>query len=83
MSRLTVLVDMDGVIANFSGYVATVWNRRYPDKPALSQDELFNWRFDQDYANKYGEEASKIVIDMYQGPDFFAHLEPIPGHWKR
>ena len=79
MKRLTILVDMDGTIAGFNNRIEVAWNELYPDKLAPTIDQLTNWRTDEVYASLHGDDASVIVKRIYQGPEFFNKLEPLPG----
>ena len=77
--KLRILVDMDSTVAGFNERIATQWNIKYPDYPALLKEQLTNWKTDECYGAIHGEWAIQAVRDIYQGPDFFNNLELFGG----
>uniref|UniRef100_A0A4X2KS30 5',3'-nucleotidase, mitochondrial n=1 Tax=Vombatus ursinus TaxID=29139 RepID=A0A4X2KS30_VOMUR len=75
---LRVLVDMDGVLADFEGGFLKKFRARYPDKPYIAlEDRRGFWVSDQ-----YGQlrpELSEKAISIWESKNFFIELEPLPG----
>ncbi|KAM6240578.1 5'(3')-deoxyribonucleotidase, cytosolic type isoform 2-T2 [Spheniscus humboldti] len=62
---LRVLVDMDGVLADFEGAVLRGFRARFPGEPRV------------ELAARRGFSAK--VASVYESPGFFLGLDPIPG----
>ncbi|XP_014807939.1 PREDICTED: 5'(3')-deoxyribonucleotidase, cytosolic type isoform X2 [Calidris pugnax] len=62
---LRVLVDMDGVLADFEGAVLRRFVSRFPGEPRV------------ELADRRG--FSEKVASIYESPGFFLELDPIPG----
>ena len=75
---MIVLVDQDGVLANFEKRVLEIYRKLYPDKPFVSLDQLKNYNPEMDYP----ENVRHLVRDIYHSPNFFLSLEPIDGSIK-
>ncbi|XP_035469419.1 5'(3')-deoxyribonucleotidase, mitochondrial-like isoform X3 [Scophthalmus maximus] len=80
-SRLRVLVDMDGVLADFEGGFLKKYRARYPDEPYISlEDRRGFW-----VSAQYGQLRSDLcvsdekAISIWESKDFFIELEPLPG----
>lgn len=69
---LTILVDMDGVIANFNKAVLDVWNKENPERQ-LTIPNKFYW--EEAYPDIPEAEFDKI----FSKPGFYRDLEPIEG----
>ncbi|SRR5258708_10053329 len=72
---LHVLVDMDGVLANFEASFLNHWRLKYPNKPFIPLEERTTFSVDDQYPN----EVKTLVGEIYHAQSFFASLEPIPG----
>ncbi|XP_076209776.1 LOW QUALITY PROTEIN: 5'(3')-deoxyribonucleotidase, cytosolic type [Aptenodytes patagonicus] len=75
---LRVLVDMDGVLADFEGAVLRGFRARFPGEPRveLAARRGFSVR------EQYGclrEDLGAKVASVYESPGFFLGLDPIPG----
>jgi len=67
-----ILVDMDGVLADFVGGVNKgLWKRGV--RP-INWEEMTNYHFEV-----YSEEEQKIIHEIYSASGFFESLEPIEG----
>ncbi|XP_066544870.1 5'(3')-deoxyribonucleotidase, mitochondrial [Amia ocellicauda] len=76
--RLRVLVDMDGVIADFEGGFLKKFQARYPKEPCISlEDRRGFW-----VSTQYGQLRSDLcekAISVWESQNFFIDLEPLPG----
>ncbi|XP_033988923.1 5'(3')-deoxyribonucleotidase, mitochondrial-like isoform X1 [Trematomus bernacchii] len=76
--RLRVLVDMDGVLADFEGGFLKKYRAKYPEDPFISlQDRRGFW-----VSTQYGQLRSDLcekAISIWESKDFFMELEPLPG----
>ncbi|XP_041063354.1 5'(3')-deoxyribonucleotidase, mitochondrial-like isoform X2 [Carcharodon carcharias] len=76
--RLRVLVDMDGVLADFEGGFLQKFRDTYPKDPFIElQDRRGFW-----VSAQYGElhpDLCEKAISIWESKNFFIELEPIPG----
>ncbi|XP_006006083.1 5'(3')-deoxyribonucleotidase, mitochondrial [Latimeria chalumnae] len=76
--RLRVLVDMDGVIADFEGGFLKKYKTMYPHEPCVSlEDRRGFW-----VSTQYGQlrpDLCKKAMSIWESKNFFIDLEPIPG----
>lgn len=71
---MRILVDMDGVIADFSGRLHVIWQERHADQPLKILDRKHF------YVGGYeGSETGKRVQKILHEPGFFNSLAPIEG----
>jgi len=77
---VTVLVDMDGVIADFDLGVNKRYKELYPDAELLdlSQDRK-QFYMSENYEKKFGASAAERVKELTKMEGFFLDLEPMPG----
>jgi 5'(3')-deoxyribonucleotidase len=76
-TRKKILIDMDGVLADFTGKVFETFRERYGD-PKLdpAKQEQF---YVADYFNQHlGEKAKKQVEEIQSEIGFFLSLNPLP-----
>jgi 5'-nucleotidase len=69
------LVDMDGVLANFSGRFDQLWQERHPDKPFTPWEERTSWYIEDNYP----EELHDLIFEIAREPGYFRTLDPLPG----
>ncbi len=69
----TILVDMDGVLADYSGEFKRRWDCKHPDKP------LANWENRQYHdIDKNYPQYTQFINNILMSEDFFHTLQPIP-----
>uniref|UniRef100_A0A3B3QXK1 5',3'-nucleotidase, mitochondrial n=1 Tax=Paramormyrops kingsleyae TaxID=1676925 RepID=A0A3B3QXK1_9TELE len=76
--RLRVLVDMDGVIADFEGGFLKKYRAKYPNEPYISLENRRGFWV----SNQYGElrrDLCEKAISIWESKNFFIDLEPLPG----
>ncbi|KAI2658844.1 5'(3')-deoxyribonucleotidase, mitochondrial [Labeo rohita] len=76
--RLRVLVDMDGVIADFEGGFLKKYKQKFPTEPFISlADRRGFW-----VSTQYGDMRSDLcekAISIWESKNFFIELDPLPG----
>lgn len=72
---MRILVDMDGVIADFDGEFLQRWRTRHPDKVyyPLEQRTLFYVK------DQYPDELKPLVAEILLEPNFFRDMMPMEG----
>ncbi|XP_058013513.1 5'(3')-deoxyribonucleotidase, mitochondrial isoform X2 [Ahaetulla prasina] len=75
---LRVLVDMDGVLADFEGGFLKKYRARYPDLPYITLDERRGFWVSEQYG-KLQPELSEKAISIWESKNFFMELDPLPG----
>ncbi|EFB29075.1 hypothetical protein PANDA_019903, partial [Ailuropoda melanoleuca] len=73
-----VLVDMDGVLADFEGGFLRKFRARFPDQPFIAlEDRRGFWLSEQYGLLQPG--LSEKAISIWESENFFLDLEPLPG----
>jgi len=73
--RKTVLVDMDGVLANFEKGLIDRFKAAYPQRPIIPYRERTTFEVEEDY---HGQDKERMK-ELRKIPGFFLELEPIEG----
>jgi len=70
-----ILVDMDGVLADFEKGFLDEWKREHPDLPYVPiRDRRTFYHMDQ-----YPAEHKDLIYEIVDRPYFYGNLEPIRG----
>ena len=70
---LTVLVDMDGVLADFEGRWLEIFRERYPDEPFIKLEDRRTFYIDDQYEDRYK------TMSIIGANGFYGSLPPIEG----
>ncbi|XP_007454422.1 PREDICTED: 5'(3')-deoxyribonucleotidase, cytosolic type [Lipotes vexillifer] len=73
-----VLVDMDGVLADFEAGLLRGFRRSFPQEPHVPLQERRGFLACEQYRALRPDLADKVA-SVYEAPGFFLDLEPIPG----
>nr|XP_027811465.1 5'(3')-deoxyribonucleotidase, cytosolic type [Marmota flaviventris] len=73
-----VLVDMDGVLADFEAGLLRGFHRRFPGEPHVPLEQRRGFLASEQYRALRPDLADKVA-SVYEAPGFFLDLEPIPG----
>lgn len=73
-----VLVDMDGVLANFEKACLLAWQSKYPDLPFIPLEERVTHDIKVQY-NTLGEGLGAKMREIIHSEGFYASMEPIEG----
>nr|XP_006126655.1 5'(3')-deoxyribonucleotidase, mitochondrial [Pelodiscus sinensis] len=76
--HLRVLVDMDGVLADFEGGFLKKFRARYPEKPYIALEDRRGFWVSEQYG-QLRSELSEKAISIWESENFFLELDPIPG----
>ncbi|XP_051529529.1 5'(3')-deoxyribonucleotidase, mitochondrial-like [Myxocyprinus asiaticus] len=76
--RLRVLVDMDGVIADFEGGLLKKFKERYPNDPYISLEDRRGFWVSTQYGDLRADLCEK-AISIWESKNFFIELDPLPG----
>lgn len=72
---MRILIDMDGVIADFDQEFLLRWRERYPDKLYIPLEERKTFYL----KDSYPEELKPLVVEILLEPSFFREMLPMPG----
>ena len=74
MSKV-VLVDMDGVVADFERGFAAIWRSKYPNRIFIREEDRRNFYLADDYPEEYRADILEIIYN----PGFAASLPLVRG----
>jgi len=72
---MRILVDMDGVVANFEKGVLDTYRNRHPDKSFVPLEQRTSFYVKEQYPN----ELQPLVEEIYLAKGFYLNLPPIEG----
>ncbi|KAL0597977.1 5'-deoxyribonucleotidase, mitochondrial [Plecturocebus cupreus] len=75
---LRVLVDMDGVLADFEGGFLRKFRARFPDQPFIALEDRRGFWVSEQYG-RLRPGLSEKAISIWESKNFFFELEPLPG----
>jgi 5'-nucleotidase len=75
MTKPILLIDMDGVIADFYGHFLSIWREKYPDRVYVKPEDVTAFYLETLYPAEYSQD----ILDILRAPGFFANLPPMPG----
>lgn len=70
-----LLIDMDGVMANYYGSFLEGWKRRYPNRGFIPEGELKSFYIEDSYAEEHNDDIRELTTAR----GFFRGIKPIPG----
>ena len=73
-----VLIDQDGVVADYEEGFLKLWRQRYPEKPSLELYQRTALRIEDDY-EQLEKGLGDLVRRVLHEPGFNRHLPVIPG----
>ncbi|KAI1886483.1 hypothetical protein AGOR_G00196210 [Albula goreensis] len=76
--RLRVLVDMDGVLADFEGGFLKKYRAKYPDEPFINLEDRRGFWVSTQYGQIRNDLCAK-AISIWESKNFFIELDPLPG----
>lgn len=72
---MLILLDQDGVLADFEGGFYRAWTARNHAHPAIPLEARRVFHL----VAEYPSHLSELVMETYSAPGFFRDLQPIPG----
>ncbi|XP_035888742.1 5'(3')-deoxyribonucleotidase, mitochondrial isoform X1 [Phyllostomus discolor] len=75
---LRVLVDLDGVLADFEGGFLRKFRARFPDQPFIALEDRRGFWVSEQY-DRLHPGLSEKAISIWESENFFFDLEPLPG----
>lgn len=69
---MIILVDMDGVLADFERGFLDSYRQRHPDKPFVPLGQRTTFQVKDDYS----EDIQPLVKEVYTAPGFICSLPP-------
>jgi len=75
MNKKIILIDMDGVLADFEKGFLKEWRKKFPHHPHVPVEERKTFNLMESYPSG----LKKDVESIYRTPGFFQYLPEIPG----
>jgi 5'-nucleotidase len=72
---MRILVDMDGVLADFERGFLKIWKQEHPNKTYIPIEDRNVFYITDQYPSEWKTDIDQI----FSRPNFFRDLEPIPG----
>jgi len=72
---MLILLDQDGVLADFEHAFLSAWRLRYPDIAPVSYEDRKSFYILQDYPPELRDKAEAL----YTAPGFIRNVPPVPG----
>lgn len=72
---MRILIDMDGVLADFEGEFSKRWHEQYPEKTYVPLEERRTFYVKESYP----EDLRPLVTGIFAEPSFFRQMMPIAG----
>lgn len=72
---MRILVDQDGVLADFERNFTEIWKKKYPNRIHVPMEQRTTFNIKDDYPKKY----QKDIESIYNSPSFISSLPPILG----
>jgi len=78
MTNKIILIDMDGVLADFERGFLEAYTAKYPQRESISLENRTTFYIREQYPKQYAKDVEAI----YLAPGFIRNLPPIPGTIK-
>lgn len=75
MNRKIILVDMDGVLADFEKGFFQAWKKKFPTRPLISPEKRETFCLSESFPG----ESEKEIRSIFSAPGFFDNLDIISG----
>ena len=75
---MKILVDMDGVLADYEGGFLKLWRTQHAEKPFIPIEQRTTFYV----ADQYPADLKDLVFKIFSSANFFRSLEPIDGGIK-
>lgn len=72
---MRILVDMDGVIADFEGSFINLWKQQHPRQAYIALEERNTFYL----LHQYPRELQPLALEIISAPGFYRGLAVIPG----
>ena len=75
---MKILIDMDGVLADFESGFLKLWKAEHPDKPFVPIEQRKTFFI----AEQYPLDCKDLIWEIFSAPNFYRSLIPIEGGIK-
>lgn len=70
-----ILIDQDGVLADFEAGLLSVWRKKYPERSFIPLAQRTTFYSTEQYSPEYKQD----LVSIYTAAGFIRDLPPIPG----